>query len=450
MNENLRSSRLSRRSLLGSGLIAGAAVAGCSGMSTAQPRGEGPLTNVTKRPLTLRMGILPSPNEQAWAQILADDFHKVYPNITVKVEQSAQITDIRTLVTSALSHDLPDIMFSSDVNTQTQSSKGLLLDLTPYMRAYKLKESDFLGKIMKLGQWQGRQFVLPRGLDQVIIAYNPELFRKFGVPEPRLGWKWKEFLHTCKQLQQKQGATQFYAMGTSSSYTGYPIYVPFMRGWGGDVATPDGKHTTMDTPQVIRGVTEMMNFYGTYSAAFQSPPVDPFLGGTAAMSMFVRPSMLTVLVNAERTSWTTKFTPKFVNFPLFPVPKIGAGMAGWAGTITTRHPHETAAFLMYTLSRRGQRAYSKAAGEVPVRVDLAHDATWQDVLNFKGTVDQRAFFEFGEAQSFPPDNVPIVSNGQMSAAIGDALDAIRLKTKTVADAMKACNKIVDQTLVGLQ
>ena len=87
---------------------------------------------------------------------------------------------------------------------------------------------------------------------------------------------------------------------------------------------------------------------------------------------------------------------------------------------------------------------------MPVRVDLANDSTWQDALNFHGKVDQPGFVAFGADQSLPPDNIPPVDNGQMSSAIANALDAIRLQTESVQDAMTQCNKTVNQTLVGWQ
>ncbi|MBO0885189.1 MAG: extracellular solute-binding protein, partial [Mycobacterium sp.] len=261
---------ISRRALLsGTAAFGAGALAGCAGMNTAQPRGVGPLTNLTKEPVRLRFGVRPGATELAWATVIAKDFQRMHPNITVAVEQNAQITDIRTLVTGALSRDLPDIMFTTDVNVQTQSSKGLLLDLTPYMQAYGMKQSDFLGKIMQLGQWKGRQYVVPRGADQVIVAYNPETFTKAGLPQPRLGWRWPEFLRACAQLQRKNGHG-FWAMGDGATYTGYPIFIPFMRGWGGEVANADGSHATLDSPKVVEGVAQMMDFFGKYSAAFQA------------------------------------------------------------------------------------------------------------------------------------------------------------------------------------
>ncbi|WP_255951060.1 ABC transporter substrate-binding protein [Streptomyces odontomachi] len=445
---------LTRRGLLAGagGALAGLGLTGCVGMDTAQPTAPGALTSLSTRPVTLRFGVAVGPTEEPWAKQLAADFHKLHPNITIDVQPNAQITDIKTLVTNAVSGTLPDIMRTTDVLSAVQAEKGLFLDLTPYFEAYGYQESDFVDNIMKLGKYSGRQLVVPRGVDQVVVAYNPKLFKKFGVPLPHRGWTWDDFLAASKALTQKVGSTQYWALGIQkgANYTGYPVFIPFMRGWGGDVVNADSTRATLDDPRVIEGVAQMMDYYRTFSPAFSNPPADPFLGGTAAMNFYVRPLMLGDMVNPQHTAWLTDFVPGFVNFPLFPTPKIGAGMQGWAGTVNTKHPHETAAFLLYTLSRRGQSLYSTIAAEVPVRHDLATSDAWQKPLNFHGDIDQSAFYDLAQYQSYPPSKLPIATNGQMATAIADALDAIRLEKQTPAQAMRQANTLINQTLKGLK
>ncbi|MEV0844788.1 extracellular solute-binding protein [Streptomyces sp. NPDC049954] len=433
-------------------LGAGAALTGCSGMDVSQPQGSGPRTGLTRRRVRLRMGVLPGPTERLWTSALVEDFQKLHPNISVELQASAQITDLRTTVTSAMSGDLPDIMFSSDVLAQSQASKGLLLDLSPYLKDYGHTDGDFIGKIMELGRWEGRQYVLPRGLDQVVVAYNPRLFDSAGLEQPRQGWTWQEFKAAAAKIDGVRKGERYWGTGTVAgwSYGQYPVYVPFMRGWGGDISEADGSRATLDDPRVARGVREMMSYFGRYSTAYAPPPVDPFLSGRAGMNFLARPQVFSLLASPDRMKWAIPFKPGFASFPLFPTPRIGAGMAGWAGTVNTRHPHETAAFLMYTLSARGQRLYAKIAGEVPVRSDLADDPSWQDTMNFDGEIDQRAFTAYGDYQSFPPGNLPLVSNAQMATAVQDALDSVRLGTTTPEEAMRRCNRTVNDTLVGLQ
>lgn len=439
---------LSRRDVLtgGIGLAALLGLTGCVGTSAVQPKPSGPLNKPTTAPVRLTWYCLASPVEQGWAQDLATDFHKIHPNIAIDVVQNAQVGDIKTLITNDLSHRQPDILFSADTLSATEAEKGLLLDLNPYMDAYGYKQSDFVGKIMQLGQHNGHQYVLPRGVDQVVVGYNPDLFAKLKVPEPKWGWSWDEFKETSKALKRTVGGKQYNALGVGADYTGYPINFPFFKGWGGKLVNEAGSTAYLDSPEVVTGVTEMMDYVSTYSAQTVKPPVDPFLAGLAGMNWEIRPTVLGTMVNATRTKWTVPFVPKWVNFPLFPKPQIGAGMAGLGGSIQTKHPKETAAFLMYTISDRGQKLFSDVAGEVPVRNDLSSSPLWQKALNFGGKIDQRAFYAFGQYQSYPPQNAPMVSDGQIQEAIQNALDEIRLKKQTPAQAMKVANGHINSAL----
>lgn len=430
------------------GLAAGSVVAtaACSG-GGASSAGSGPLTSVSKKPVTLTMWVLSSQDEYDWANQLVKGFENKYPNITVKIQKSAQVGDLKSVVSASVAHKLPDILFSADVFTQTESSRGMLLDVTPYMKAYGYKSSDFLGNIMDLGKYKGKQYVVPRAMDQVTTIYNPELFKKFGVPLPKQGWTWDELVNDCKKLTRKVDGKQYWCLGSGgNTYGSYPLYVPFMRGWGGDLTS--GDKVTLTDPKVVEGVTQLMNFSRDYTPWFNPPPKDPFLAGQAAMEWTQRPVVFGCCINQTRTKWTSSFTPAFVNFPLLPTPKIGAGMAGWGASANTEHPHEAAAFLMYSLSKEGQQIYAKAGGDVPVRTDLKSDTSWKDAIPDGDKIDQTAFTAYAQYQSYPPTNLPVATNAQMSQALTTMWDSIRLKKASVPDALATAQQSIQQAMAA--
>lgn len=439
---------LRRRALCLVAALLPAVIAGGCGRGWSEPHTSGSLTALTKKDVTLHWWVLPSQNEVDWAQTLADGFHKQHPNITVKVERSAQVGHLQALVAATVAHKLPDLIFSADIFTLTEASKGILLNLSPYMKAYGYKKSDFVNGMMQLGVYQGKQYVLPRGMDQIVTAYNPALFKKFGVPLPKEGWTWDQFLAAAKKLTRKVNGVQYYAMGSGgNTHTAYPIYVPFMKGWGGKLSR-NGKATFTD-PKLVHGIAELMDFARKYTPWFNPPPGDPFLAGQAAMEWAQRPVLYGCCISADRKKWTSSFVPRFVNFPLFSTPAIGAGMAGWGATIDTKHPKEAAAFLMYTLSKEGQLAYSKAAGEVPIRNDLLDSTTWRDQIPGGKNINQDAFAAFTQYQSYPPSNIPVAADGQMAEAMTNMFDEIRLGKESPAEALAAANKSINAELKSL-
>jgi ABC-type glycerol-3-phosphate transport system substrate-binding protein len=154
-------------------------------------------------------------------------------------------------------------------------------------------------------------------------------------------------------------------------------------------------------------------------------------------------------ISADRKKWTSSFTPQFVNFPLFQTPAIGAGMAGWGATVDTKHPKEAAAFLMYTLSRQGQLTYSKAAGEVPIRTDLLGSTIWRNQIPDGAKLDQKAFADLTQYQSYPPSNIPLATDGQMAATMTNLFDEMRLGKANPTQALATANKNINAALKSL-
>lgn len=437
-----------RRRLIVAAVAAVAMLASSCASGWTEPQVSGPLDQLTSKNVTLHLWVLPSQQEYDWANALAKGFHELHPNITVEVDKSAQVGNLQALVAAVVADKLPDLIFSADVFTQMEASKGMLINMSPYMKAYGYEPNDFVQGIMQLGKWNGNQYVIPRGMDQIVTAYNPALFAKFGVPEPHEGWTWSQFLAAAKKLTRKVDGKQYWAMGSGgNTYAAYPVYVPFMKGWGGKLSV--GDTATFDDPKLIKGVATMMDFAKNYTPWFAPPPTDPFLAGQAAMEWVQRPVVYGCCINAERTKWTTQFIPKFVNFPLFPTPAIGAGMAGWGATVNSKHPKEAAAFLMYTLSKQGQLTYSKAAGEVPIRHDLLDSTVWRNGIPDGGKIDQKAFVDYTQYQSYPPANIPLATNGQMAQTMTDMFDTLRLGRATPQQALTKANDSINATLHSL-
>jgi ABC-type glycerol-3-phosphate transport system substrate-binding protein len=221
-----------------------------------------------------------------------------------------------------------------------------------------------------------------------------------------------------------------------------------MKGWGGQMTK--GDRTNFSDPKVVEGVTQLMDFAAKYTPWFAPPPSDPFLAGQAAMEWAQRPVLYGCCTTPDRKKWTSSFVPRFVNFPLLPTPEIGAGMAGWGASIDTKYPHEAAAFLMYSLSKEGQLIYSKAAGEVPVRSDLTGSSVWRDQIPQGGSLDQKAFVDYTQYQSYPPTNLPIASDAQIAEAITNMFDEIRLGRASPKAALKSADKAVNAALKSEQ
>lgn len=442
---------------VGAVLIACGLVVGCgtgaastsSNNNTASPSGAVSLKTITTKPITLTMYVLPVAVEKATAEAQAKAFEKLHPNITIKVEENAMVGNPPAIISAAVGHTLPDIIWAADVNMSSLGRHGLLLNLSPYMKAYGYKESQFAQGMMKLGQFDGKQYIIPRGIDQVVALYNPNLFKKFHVPLPKEGWTWNTFVKDSKMLTQKVNGVQYWAVGTGGfTWNSYPMVEAFVRGYGGHFLNSSGTKTEINSPQAVKGITVLADYFRKYSAQFDNLPNDPFLSGRAAMDFVVRPQVMTYL-NASRTAWAS--TPKgadlqTVNFPLFEKnPQIGAGMSGYAVTTQTKHPHAAAAFEMFLLSKKGELIRSKVAGSIPIRHDLKNSNVWRDAIKLPYTFHQEAFAEYTRYESLPPAKIDL-NSGPDATAVNNALTEIQTNKMTPQAALNAAAQRINSLL----
>ena len=54
---------------------------------------------------------------------------------------------------------------------------------------------DFYPQALDAFRWHGELTCLPQNISSLVVYYNRNLFTASGVPEPRAGWTWNEFVY---------------------------------------------------------------------------------------------------------------------------------------------------------------------------------------------------------------------------------------------------------------
>jgi len=310
------------------GLTAAACGSSSKTSSTSTSSSSSSLKTIAKGPIDLTMWVLQSPVEVKTAEAQVKAFEKIHPNIHIKVEENAGAGNVEKQLAAAVAHTLPDILWSADVLTNAEAKNHILLNLSPYMKAYGYHQSQFVHSMMVLGQYKGNQYIVPRGIDQVVMAYNPKIFHMFGVPVPKEGITWDQFAKYGPELTKKVNGVQYYALSSYGfNINGYPIQEPAVRWYGGHFTNSAGTICTMDQPDAEKGLSKILDFSDKYSSLNAHLPTSAWLAGHAAMAWVVRPQ-IDGWLNSSGTGWSLPFSPNFVNFPLTePHPQIGAGMS---------------------------------------------------------------------------------------------------------------------------
>lgn len=166
----------------------------------------------------------------------------------------------------------------------------VLEDLTPYIKKDKaLKMSDYVPGRVSAFNYKKAQWALPKGMDAVFVAYNKEIFDKYGVSYPRANWNWTSLEAISQNLMRKMaaaGATTEYPIAMELDLQ--PSTANFLAQDGADFLTLDKTKTLAATPTGIamfQSLVDMMNTkrMAPYTVLSETKASDLFISGKAAI-----------------------------------------------------------------------------------------------------------------------------------------------------------------------
>lgn len=180
----------------------------------------------------------------------------------------------------------PDAMSLDASSAAIFIESGLLQDLGPYIRrdkAFDLK--DFFPNVVDIARRGDAVYAIPVDFTPMVMYYNKRLFRQAGVPYPKPGWTYDDFLSAAKRL-------------TRDGRYGF-VLPNWMPGWilwiwnnGGDVLSPDGHRASgyLDGPESVEAITFLRDLVLRYKVAptlsqAAAVGVDHFANGQAAMNV---------------------------------------------------------------------------------------------------------------------------------------------------------------------
>ena len=143
-----------------------------------------------------------------------DLFEKKYPDIEIKPEYTGWNGYFDKMAAEAAGGNLPDVM-QHDIKYITQYvSSGLLVNLDPLV-GKTLNLKDVKPSLLNDGRIDGKLYGINLGANTYVIMYDPEVFAKAKVKEPKSGWTWDDYMATCRKIHK---AANIYAE-TSLSFT---------------------------------------------------------------------------------------------------------------------------------------------------------------------------------------------------------------------------------------
>lgn len=173
---------------------------------------------------------------------LVAEFNRTHPAIRVDPGGGVLSDAMLQKITAALAAgSFPDIayVFGSDLASVARSPS--VVDLTDTVRSGPLPWHDYWAPAREAVTLNGRVRAAPALLDSLAVVCNKKLFADAGLPLPRPGWTWDEFVETAGRLTDRTRGTFGTGWpGVGDEDTVWRLW-PLVWDLGGEVIAADGK-----------------------------------------------------------------------------------------------------------------------------------------------------------------------------------------------------------------
>src|SRR4051812_24108002 len=173
--------------LMAAGVVALlATTAACSGGSG----GSGSAGSDEK--VTLTYGLWDK-NQVPGMEKIATEFKATHPNVSVSVQVTPFDSYWTKLQAAATGGEAPDVFWMNGPNFQLYASNGVL------MPDLKIDSSAYPAALVKLYQYNGKQFGVPKDFDTIGLWYNKKILDAAGVKHPTADWTWADVRSAAKK-----------------------------------------------------------------------------------------------------------------------------------------------------------------------------------------------------------------------------------------------------------
>ena len=166
------------------------------------------------------------------------------------------------ILTSQASGTIPDLFWTNEARFAEFAKQGLMEDLEPYIKKYPNILDDMIDGLNVYGEYNGKQYAIPKDWTSYVMYINVDLFKKAGIPIPSSNWTMDDYVNIARQMTRKEGnTTAIYGVAVNN----YRIdHINFM----GNFDAPwfkNGKSNVSD-PLAVKGLSYMMKVISDGSA----------------------------------------------------------------------------------------------------------------------------------------------------------------------------------------
>ncbi len=378
-------------------------------------------------PVELDLWTIDDPGEYHY--VMADEFMAQHPEIKINV-RTVQFEDmVNDLARGVATGDAPDITYIDNPEVALFASRGLLLDLKPYIEQSDIVNAEdiFPGPLSSVS-YEGGIYGIPRGANTIALYYNADMYRAAGLDPDTPPRTWDELYEAAKVLTKPEDNVYGLAFSAVATEEGTFQFLPWLQMTGGN-------YDNVDTEGAARALSLWKKILDEGLASpdtlirGQWDSTGTFNAGTAAMS-------ISGPWELPRMSSEAKFDFRAA---LLPVPQEGADRASALGEgdnvilASTDNPDEAFLFLEFLYDNM-DRVWNEF-GYLPASKVEVKDPKYPEIY---------AVFE--ESMKYARNRGPHPQWPRISKAIQTAIQSTLTGQATPEDALAAAQTSIDKIL----
>ncbi|QDY70761.1 ABC transporter substrate-binding protein [Qingshengfaniella alkalisoli] len=188
--------------------------------------------------VTLDLWTIDDPGEYHY--VMADEFMEANPDVKINV-RTVQFEDmVNDLARGIAANDAPDITYIDNPEVALFASRGLLLDLKPYIEASDVvNEADIFPGPLSSVSYDGGIYGIPRGANTIALYYNADMYRDAGLDPDDPPQTWDELYEAAKVLTKPEDNVYGIAFSAVGTEEGTFQFLPWLQMTGGDYDNVD-------------------------------------------------------------------------------------------------------------------------------------------------------------------------------------------------------------------
>jgi multiple sugar transport system substrate-binding protein len=344
---------------------------------------------------SIRFLVFGDPPEMNAYRTLIRSFERVEPDIDVQLIEASDREDLIARLSTSLAGGSPPDLFLMNYRFYGQfAARGVLEPLQSYAEdSAEFELGDFYPQAVDAFRWEGEVMCLPQNISSLVVYYNRDLFKRFGVPLPKNAMPWVEFVARASQMtRDKSGQpvvgadpdmprpntapAEIYGLGVEASII---RLAPFVWSIGGEVVDDEEEPTrfTLDTPEAKHAIDaffQLRTFHGVV-------PTDQEVESEDDESRFAN-GRLAMLLSSRRSVPTFREAAKFdwdiVSLPVFQKPAGILHSDAYCLTKASGSKDAAWRFVEYALGPEGAPVVARTGRTVPSLRSVAESGAFLD------------------------------------------------------------------------